>query len=65
MPNKMQEVAGILSLIATNAQLLYGAVFHIVYTSGSSYLIQDSVILLLLDPPVFTAFRVLKERMRW
>ena len=65
MPNKMREVARTPSVTATNAQLLYGTVIHIFYTSASSYLLQNCVAVYLLDPPFFTAFRVLKERMRW
>ena len=45
MLNKMREVARIPSLTATNAQLLYGTVIHIFYTSASSYLLQDCVAL--------------------
>lgn len=57
MLNKMREVvARIPSLIATNAQLLYGALFHIFYASASSYLIQHCVALQHSDPPFFTTY---------
>ena len=62
MPNKMREVARTPSLTATNAQLLYGTVIHIFYTSASSYLLQNCVALKLRDPPFFTIYLLSLER---